>query len=194
MNITKRAFLIICCIICAILLTFNAVTYLLFRYSITKHLLTSQQALVEANLQLSNIFTQTVDKLVYQYTSDRQLGEALSAQVGEDELKDMNIRIALNERLAYQLNAEVLLLNNGFRTELYLNPELEVSKLFSKQNTIANVSRVFNGNIVEDKEWYQTARNSQRGQYVFLAKIRPSFMLPASCKTAHIPAPIIKRG
>ncbi len=170
MSITKRVFLIICCIICAILLTFNAVTYLLFRFSITRHLLTSHQALVEANLQLSNIFTQTVDKLVYQYTSDRQLGEALSAQVGQDELDDMNIRIALNERLAYQLNAEALLLNNGFRTELYLNPELEVSKLFSQQNTISNVSRVFNGNMVADREWYQTARNSQREQYVFLSE------------------------
>ena len=34
MSITKRTFLIICCIISAILLTLNGATYLLFRASI----------------------------------------------------------------------------------------------------------------------------------------------------------------
>lgn len=167
MSITKRTFLIVSCIICAILLTLNGATYLLFRYSITHQLITSQEAVVEANVRLRKVFTQTVDQLVYQYTSDQQLGQLLGETVGEDELKDLNIRNTLNSRLTYQLNAESILLNNGFRVELYINPELEVSRLFTPSNTIANVSRVFSGKMVEQEVWYQTARQSVRGQYIF---------------------------
>lgn len=47
MSITKRTFLIVCCMISAILLTLNTATYLLFRYSITQHLITSQAAVVQ---------------------------------------------------------------------------------------------------------------------------------------------------
>ena len=169
MSITKRTFLIVSCIICAILLTLNGATYLLFRYSITHQLITSQEAVIEANVRLSKVFTQTVDQLVYQYTSDQQLGQLLGETVGEDELKDLNIRNTLNSRLAYQLNAESILLNNGFRVELYVNPELEVSRLFTPSNTIANVSRVFSGKMVEQEVWYQTARQSVGGQYIFLS-------------------------
>ena len=136
MSITKRTFLIICCIISAILLTLNGATYLLFRASITQQLITSQEAIIEANVRLSGIFTQTVDQLVYRYTSDQQLGELLGRDIGQDELRDLNTKFALNNRLIYQQNAEPLLLNNGFRAELYVNPALEVSQLFLPSSTI----------------------------------------------------------
>lgn len=55
MSITKRTFLIVSCIICAILLTLNGATYLLFRYSITHQLITSQEAVIEANVRLSKV-------------------------------------------------------------------------------------------------------------------------------------------
>lgn len=82
MSITKRTFLIVCCMISAILLTLNTATYLLFRYSITQHLITSQAAVVQANVRLSSVFAQTVDQLTYEYTSDEQLGVLLSRSIG----------------------------------------------------------------------------------------------------------------
>lgn len=170
MSITKRTFLIVCCIISAILLTLNGATFLLFRYSIARQLIASQEAVIEANVRLSSMFTQTVDQLVYQYTSDQQLGELLSRRIGEDELKDLNTKFTLNSRLSYQLNAESLLLNNGFKTELYVNPELEVSRLFLPSNTIPNVSRVFSGATVAQEEWYQAALQRRSGQYIFLSE------------------------
>ena len=66
MSIRKRTFLIVCLIISAILLTLNVTTYLLFRYSISEQLITSQEAVIEANVRLSGIFTQTVEQRVYQ--------------------------------------------------------------------------------------------------------------------------------
>ena len=170
MSIRKRTFLIVCLIISAILLTLNVTTYLLFRYSISEQLITSQEAVIEANVRLSGIFTQTVEQLVYQYTSDEQLGRLLSREIGQDELQDLNTKYALNSQMAYQLNAESLLLNNGFVMELYINPELEVSQLFQPSNTIENVSRVFNGATVQDEEWYQAALAQRSGQYTFLSE------------------------
>ena len=170
MSIKKRTFLIVCCIISAILLTLNGATYLLFRYSIARQLITSQEAVIEANVRLSGIFTQAVDQLVYQYTSDQQLGELLSRDIGQDELQDLNTKFNLNSRLSYQLNAEALLLNNGFKTELFVNPELEVSQLFLPSNTIPNVSRVFSGATVADEDWYQAALSRRSGQHIFLSE------------------------
>ena len=71
MSITRRTFLIASCVICATLLALSAASYLLLRASLTRQLITSQQTLIEANVRLSNVFTQTVDQLVYQYTSDQ---------------------------------------------------------------------------------------------------------------------------
>ena len=170
MSITKRTFLIICCIISAILLTLNGATYLLFRASITQQLITSQEAIIEANVRLSGIFTQTVDQLVYRYTSDQQLGELLGRDIGQDELRDLNTKFALNNRLIYQQNAEPLLLNNGFRAELYVNPALEVSQLFLPSSTIPEVSRVYSGAMVEQEDWYQAALQRRSGQHIFLNK------------------------
>ena len=168
MSITKRTFLIICCIISAILLTLNGATYLLFRASITQQLITSQEAIIEANVRLSGIFTQTVDQLVYRYTSDQQLRELLGRDIGQDELRDLNTKFALNNRLIYQQNAEPLLLNNGFRAELYVNPALEVSQLFLPSSTIPEVSRVYSGAMVEQEDWYQAALQRRSGQHIFL--------------------------
>ncbi len=168
MSITKRTFLIVCSIISAILLALNAATYLLFRHAITAQLLTSQEAPIEANVQLIGVFTQTVDQLVYQYTSDEQLGTLLSRPVGEDELADFNTRIQLGDRVTYHLNAESRLLNNSFSAYLYINPELPVSSLFRPENTIPNVSRVFSGAQVKDETWYREALARTGGQYVFL--------------------------
>lgn len=170
MSITRRTFLIASCVICATLLALSAASYLLLRASLTRQLITSQQALIEANVRLSSVFTQTVDQLVYQYTSDQQLGQLLSETVGEDELKDLNTRSGLNSRMAYQLNAQSILLNNNFTTQLYVNPDLEVSQLFTAENTIPNVSRVFSGEMAEEEIWYQTARQSRGGQYIFLSE------------------------
>lgn len=168
MSITKRTFLIVCSIISAILLALNAATYLLFRHAITAQLLTSQEALIEANVQLIGVFTQTVDQLVYQYTSDEQLGTLLSRPVGEDELADFNTRIQLDDRITYHLNAESRLLNNSFSAYLYINPELPVSSLFRPENTIPNVSRVFSGAQAENETWCREALARTGGQYVFL--------------------------
>lgn len=180
MSITRRTFLIASCVICTTLLALSAASYLLLRASLTRQLITSQQALIEANVRLSNVFTQTVDQLVYQYTSDQQLGQLLSETVGEDELKDLNTRSGLNSRLAYQLNAQSILLNNNFTTELYVNPALEVSQLFTAENTIPNVSRVFSGEMVQDEVWYRTAQQSRGGQYIFLSE--DSTRLCFACK------------
>ena len=172
MSITKRTFLSIGGLFCLVLLALNAATYLLFRQSITRQLITSQEAVTEANVQLSHVFTQTTDKLIYQYTSDTELGELLSRPVGRDELEDLNTKSLLNSRMTYHLNAENLLTNNGFRMELYLDPALPVSGLFTPENTIPNVSRVFSGDTVADTEWYRTVRGSTQGRYVFLDETR----------------------
>ena len=82
MSITRRTFLSICGLFCLVLLALNTATYLLFQYAITRQLITSQAAIAEANVQLSSVFTQTTDKLIYRYTSDTELGELLSRAVG----------------------------------------------------------------------------------------------------------------
>lgn len=190
MSITRRTFFIVCFIISSILLTLNITTYVLFHSAITQQPITSQEAVIEANVRLSNIFTQTFDQLVYQYTSDQQLGSLLSRSIGEDPLDDLNIKYGMNNRLAYHLNAESILLNNGFSAELYVNPKLEVSELFQPSNTIPNVSRVFNGESVQNEDWYQQTLLQKQGRISFSAKIKQSFVFPASCKAAAFKAPI----
>ena len=194
MSIRKRTFLIVCLIISAILLTLNGTTYLLFRYSISEQLITSQEAVIEANIRLSGIFTQTVEQLVYQYTSDEQLGSLLSQEIGHDELRDLNTKYALNSRMAYQLNAESLLLNNGFTMELYINPELEVSQLFLPSNTIENVSRVFSGETVQDEEWYQQALARRSGQYIFLSDVQTRLCFACKLQSSSFTGPHLKEG
>ena len=194
MSITKRTFIIVCCIISAILLTLNGTTYILFQYAITQLLITSQQALIEANVQLSNGFTQTVDQLVYQYTSDQQLGLLLSKKIGQDELEDLNIRFSLNNRLSYQLNAQSILLNNDFVTELYINPDLAVSNLFSPSNTIPNVSRVFSGKQVQDQHWYKISQESRGGQYIFLNDAQTHLCFACKLQNSSFTGPHQKKG
>ena len=167
MSITRRTFLSICGLFCLVLLALNTATYLLFQYAITRQLITSQAAIAEANVQLGSVFTQTTDKLIYRYTSDTELGELLSRAVGRDELEDLSTKYLLNSRLTYHLNAENLLLNNGFRMELYLDPALPVSQLFTPGNTIPNVSRVFSGEAVAQEDWYQVVR-ANNGRLIFL--------------------------
>ena len=67
----------ICLIISTILLTLNIVTYILFRHSIEAQILTSHDALVEANNLLCRLFTQEIDQLTYLYTTDQELGTLL---------------------------------------------------------------------------------------------------------------------
>lgn len=194
MSITKRTFLIVCCMISAILLTLNTATYLLFRYSITQHLITSQAAIVQANVRLSSVFTQTVDQLTYEYTSDEQLGILLSKPIGQDELTDLNTKYSLNNCLASQLYAQSLLLNNGFQVELYVNPELPVSDLFLAANTIANVSNVFSGEMVADEEWYRNALERRSGQYIFVDEEQSRLCFACKLQNSFYTGPHQKEG
>lgn len=168
MSIRRWSFLLVCSMLSAILLTLNGVTYLLFRSSMTQQQMDFQKMVFASNVRLSEGFTQTVDQLVYQYTSDRQLGELLSADVGSDPLEDLNTKCGMDRRISDLLNAQPLLLRHGFRVELYVNPELEVSQLFLPSNTNPDVSRVFHGNMVQDQAWYQEALKLPGGQYIFL--------------------------
>ena len=168
MSIRRWSFLIVCCMVSAILLTWNGVTYFLFRTSLMQQRLQSQQMVFQSNVRLSEVFTQTVEQLAYQYTSDQQLGRLLSAPVGEDPLRDLNLKHNLNSRIAELLNAQPLLLSHGFRVELYINGELEVSQLFLPSNTDPNVGLVFQNGTVQDQDWYQETRKLTSGMYVFL--------------------------
>lgn len=194
MSITRRTFLLVCSMICAILLTLNAATYLLFRFSITQQLITSQEAVIEANVRLSSIFTQTFDQLVYQYTSDQQLGELLSRSIGQDELEDLTIKFAINNRLAYHLNAESVLLNNNFSTELYVNPVLQVSRLFRPYNTIPNVSRVFSGESVQQEAWYQATLSRKTGPHIFLSEDENELCFACKLQSGSFQGPHLKEG
>lgn len=170
MSIRRWSFLVVCCVVSAILLTMNGVTYFLFRTSMTQQRLQSQQMVFQTNVRLSEVFTQTVEQLVYQYTSDSQLGLLLSASVGEDQLRDFNTKQGLNNRVSDLLNAQPLLLSHGFRVELYVNEELEVSRLFLPSNTDLNVSRVFHSGMVQDQTWYQQTLETPSGLYIFLSE------------------------
>lgn len=169
MSITKRTFCSICLLFSLVLLALNGTTYLLFRTAINRQLITSQEAVIEANVQLSKVFTQAIDKLVYQYTSDAQLGALLSEKVGQDELKDLNIKYKLNNRLVYHLNTESLLYNNAFSVALYVDPALEVSQLFRPGNIVPQVSQVFSGESVSGEDWYETVRQSNVGRHIFVS-------------------------
>lgn len=194
MSITRRTFFIVCFIISSILLTLNVTTYVLFHSAITQQLITSQEAVIEANVRLSNIFTQTFDQLVYQYTSDQQLGSLLSRSIGEDPLDDLNIKYGMNNRLAYHLNAESILLNNGFSAELYVNPKLEVSELFQPSNTIPNVSRVFNGESVQNEDWYQQTLLQKTGPYIFLSEDKTELCFSCKLQSSSFQGPYLKDG
>lgn len=194
MSIRKRTFLIIFLILSAILLTVDGVTYLLFRYSISAQLITSQEAVIEANVRLSGIFTQAVEQLVYQYTSDEQLGSLLGEEIGFDELRDLNTKYALNSRMSYLLNAEALLLNNSFKMELFINPDLEVSQLFRPDNTIENVSRVFSAEEVQEEDWYQKALARRSGQYIFLSEDQTRLCFACKLQNSTFTGPHLKEG
>ena len=57
MSIRRWSFLVVCCVVSAILLTMNGVTYFLFRTSMTQQRLQSQQMAFQSNLRLSEVFT-----------------------------------------------------------------------------------------------------------------------------------------
>ncbi len=194
MSIIKQTFAIVCCIISAILLTLNIATFLLFQYSISRQLIASQEAVIEANVQLSGLFTQAVDQLVYQYTSDQQLGELLSRDIGEDELEDLNTKFALNSTLAYQLNAQTLLLNSGFKVELFINPALEISQLFLPSNTTPKVSRAFSGASVAQEDWYQATLQRRSGQYIFLSEDQSLLHFACKLQNSAFPGAHLKDG
>lgn len=155
MSLAKRSFILTCCIISALLLTLNVVTFFLFRYHITKQLLNSQNALIHVNNTQCKLFTQEVDQLSYFYTSDKELGRLLSMPIHQDSLEDSQTKIALNNQMIYIMNTQSILSNKGFSTVLYINPELPVSDLFTPDTTVATVSRLFNAESIINKEWYQ---------------------------------------
>ena len=194
MSITKRSFIIICFINSALLLILSITTYLLFRNSITEQLLASQTALIDANQNLSRTFTQTIDQLVYQYTSSEELGNLLAMPIGRDSLQDMRTKISINECISYHLNAQTSLLSNNFSTVLYVNPELAVSELFQPNTTIANVSRVFNGKTVENEEWYQNALENLSGQHIFVDKDYANLCFACKLQNSFYPGPYEKNG
>lgn len=168
MSIRRWSFLIVCCMVSTILLTLNGVTYFLFRTSLTQQHFQSQKMVFQSNVRLSEVFTQTVEQLVYQYTSDQPLGRLLGASVGEDPLRDINLKHSLNSRIAELLNAQPLLLSHGFRVRLYINRELEVSQLFLPTNTDPDVSLVFHSGAVQEQDWYRETQKITSGLYVFL--------------------------
>ncbi len=158
----------ICLIISTILLTLNIVTYILFRHSIEAQILTSHDALVEANNLLCRLFTQEIDQLTYLYTTDQELGTLLSKDVGEDPLEDAQTKIELNSRMAYNLNSQSTLSDKGFSAVLYVNPALPASSLFQPANTVEDVSRLFSAEAVSSKDWYTNTLEQVARQYIFV--------------------------
>lgn len=168
MSIRRWSFFVVCAMLSAILLTLNGVTYVLFQTSLTQQQVEVQKQVFVSNVRLSQAFTQTIDQLVYQYTSDELLGELLSTPVGTDALGDLNTKYGIDRRISDLLNAQPLLLHHGFQVKLYVNPELEVSGLFAPANTNPDVSHVLDSGEVQGEAWYQGALELSGGQYIFL--------------------------
>lgn len=194
MTITKRNFLIIGCIISTILLSLNTVTYLLFRASITKHLLSSQNTIVTANSDLCAAFTRTLDQLVYNYTSDETLGTLLGSDVGLDPLFDLKLKGQLQNRIAYHLNSQPTLANNHFSAILYVNPALSVSTLFDTENSILGVSRLFSGSSVQNETWYQYAMKQTSRQYIFINDEGSHLCFARKLQNRYYPNTYLKDG
>ena len=194
MSITKRSFMIICLIISGILLTLNIVTFVLFRYSITEQLFKSYDSLVDANNSLCSLFTQEVDQLTYLYTTDEELGDLLSRPVGEDPLEDMQIKTSLNSRIAYNLNSQSALSNNGFTSVLYLNPALPASTLFQPGVTTRHVSRLFSGEAVLEEEWYKNALEQNSRQYIFVDEQDGQLCFARKLRNRHYAGAYLKDG
>lgn len=194
MSFSKRAFLITCFIISTILLALNAVTYFLFRHSFTEQLLSSQNALINANNDLCHLFTQEVDQLSYLYTSDEKMGRLLSMPVGQDSLEDMQTKISLNSQMAYILNSQSSLSSKGFSAILYINPNLPVSALFQPDATVPLVSRLFSGEAVELEDWYQHALEQTSRQYIFLDEEGDRICFAKKLQNSHYTGSYQKNG
>lgn len=192
MSITKRSFLVICCMMTLILLTLDVVTYRLLRSSMTEQLLLRQEAHMENNRTLSRGFTQALGQMMYQYAGDEELGTLLNASAGEDALKDAQIRQRLNERVAYHLNAQTTLLMNSFTTSLYLNPALGISSLFGADATVPNVSRVFSGELVAGEPWYQEA--AEKGRCIFADAQTEQLCFAYRLQSTPYPGPFQRNG
>lgn len=170
MSIVRKNFFIICSIISAVLLILICSTYLFFRHFITNQFLTTQELLVDSNNRISQNFTDSINELIYQYSSDQELGKFLSRSVGQNALYDASTKINMNDRITHHLNSQDALLHNNFSAVLYVNPALSVSQLFQSKNTIINISRVFSGDMVKNESWYQTVLTSSQGKYIFVDK------------------------
>lgn len=194
MTITKKNFLIICCIISAILLSLSAVTYFLFRSSITEQLLSSQNTIVTANSDLCRSFTRTLDQLIYEYTSDEKLGTLLGSEIGQDPLEDMQLKAQLRNQISYHLNSQSTLANNNFSVILYVNPELPVSKLFQTENIIPDVSRLFSGESVQNETWYQYAIKQTSRQYIFINEAETHLCFARKLQNSYYPNTHLKDG
>ncbi len=194
MSLAKRSFILTCCIISALLLTLNVVTFFLFRYHITKQLLNSQNALIHVNNTQCKLFTQEVDQLSYFYTSDEELGRLLSMPIHQDSLEDSQTKIALNNQMIYIMNTQSILSNKGFSTVLYINPELPVSDLFTPDTTVATVSRLFNAESIINKEWYQKTLEQNSRQYIFLDQAQNRICFAKKLQNSHYTGPFQKNG
>ncbi len=194
MSIAKRSFMIICLIISGILLTLNLVTYGLFRYSITEQILASYDTLVDANNSLCRLFTQELDQLTYLYTTDEGLGDLLSMPVGEDQLRDLQIKSSLNSRMAYTLNSQSALSNKGFSSVLYLNPALPASNLFKPDTTVAHVSRLFSAKTVLHEDWYNHALEQGSLHYIFFDRQEERLCFAKKLQNSHYSGPRLEDG
>lgn len=194
MSFTKRSFMIICLIISVLLLTLNIVTYVLFRSSITTQILTSYDTLVDANNSLCRLFTQEVDQLTYNYTTDEELGELVSSPIGNDPLEDLQIKYELYSRIANTLNSQSALSNKGFSSVLYLNPSLPVSSLFRSDSTIESVSRLFNAESVKREEWYTGALEQPARQYIFADEKTGRLCFAKKLQNSHYSGPRLDEG
>lgn len=194
MTVTKRSFLFIFSIISAILLTLNVFSYFLFRDSITNQLLSSQKAVISSNSTLYNFFTQEINQLIYQYTSDPELGTLLGSKVGNDPLEDAQLKAQLDRRIAYHLSSQTTLSNNNFSVSLFINPNLPISNLFSFETTTPGVSHLFSGSIVENEDWYQAALQLGFTHYIFVNKEKNTLCFSRKLQSSHYPNSYLKNG
>lgn len=194
MSLTKRGFIITCCLILTLLLTVNIVTFLLFRFHITKQLVNSQNALIKVNNMQCRLFTQEVDQLSYFYTSDEELGRLLSMPIYQDSLEDSQTKINLNNQMIYIMNTQSILSGKGFSTVLYINPEIPVSNLFTPDATVVKVSRLYNAESVMNEEWYQKTLEQNSRQYIFLDEQQNRICFAKKLQNSHYTGGFQKNG
>lgn len=167
----KRMVLLISTTILILLLALSAVVYFSFRLAISEKILSSQELLVKSNAQLYQNFSNAIDQMSYQFTSDESIGHLLSIRPGENALRDANLKSAVTKQLAFYLNSQSSLSDGGFNNILYVNPNLPVAQLLVSDELpilTSSVSRVYSAEAVQTRTWYENALISHSDQYVFL--------------------------